>query len=227
MFFNDIFHLFFPVKCIGCDEVLPVQEKMLCPSCRGGLPETHFEKTIDNPLAQLFWGRVNLARCYALYYFTKHGIVQNMLHLLKYGGRKDVGVFLGKRLAKKILEAGLAYDMVIPVPLHHKKMKIRGYNQAEMIALGIAETLRISCRTDILVRKVFTDTQTKKNKWERYLNVKEVFDIDNPNDIFGKRILVVDDVITTGATIEAGIRLLLEHKPGELSVAAIATAMKQ
>lgn len=227
MFFNDIFHLFFPVKCIGCDEVLPVQEKMLCPSCRGSLPLTHFEKSSDNPLAQLFWGRIDLASCYALYYFTKHGVVQNMLHLLKYGGRKDVGVFLGKRLANKIMAAGLSYDLVVPVPLHRKKLKIRGYNQAEMIALGIAETLAIPCRSDILVRKVFTDTQTKKNKWERYQNVKEVFGVENSNDVMGKRILVVDDVITTGATIEAGIRLLLEHSPKEVSVAAIATAIKQ
>lgn len=227
MFFDDIFHLLFPLKCIACNDVLPVGEKMLCPSCRASMPDTHFEKAEDNPLARLFWGRVQLSHAFAMLYFTKNGMVQNMLYLLKYQGRKDVGVFLGNRMGARIKKAGLEFDLVIPVPLHKRKFLTRGYNQAEMIADGIAQTLNIPCRTNILVRKVFTETQTRKNKWERYLNVKEVFGVENAHLLQGKKVLLVDDVITTGATIEAGIRLVVEHDPESVSVAAVATAIKQ
>lgn len=227
MFFDDIFHLLFPVKCVACDEVLPAGEQMLCPACRSSLPDTHFEEAEDNPLARLFWGRVLLDRSFAMLYFTKKGVVQALLYKLKYQGRKDIGFFLGKRMGTKIMKAGLEFDMVVPVPLHKRKHTLRGYNQAEMIAAGIAEVLKIPCHKNILIREIFTETQTKKGKWERYLNVKEVFAVENRHLLKNKKVLLVDDVITTGATIEAGIRLLLEHEPQSLSVGAVATAIKQ
>ena len=197
--------LFYPSVCAACGCSLYRWEKIVCTRCRSLLPKTGYESNEDNPLARMFYGRVRLKAVTACFFFSKEGKVQHLIHELKYKGNADAGVFLGRELGKSIKEAPLfqGVDYLIPVPLHPKREKERGYNQSLMIAQGISEVTGIPIGEKFLVRSVNTATQTHKTKEDRWKNVKDIFEVRLPDQLEGKYVLLIDDVLTTGATLEA------------------------
>lgn len=223
---EDLINLLFTEACNGCGNALYHGEKHICTKCLYDLPYTDFHKHQDNLVAKQLWGRLDLNAAMALLYFKKGSKVQNLIHALKYKDKTDLGNYLGALLGKKLTESHPYndIDIVIPVPLHQKKLKLRGYNQSEYIAAGLAQTLGITINTKCLIRNKATESQTKKTRYIRYENMQNVFSVTQPNEIAGKHILLIDDVITTGATLEACGNILLQHGIKKLSIAAIAFA---
>jgi ComF family protein len=223
---NDLFCLFFPNLCAGCGRPLMRGEKVICMLCLFHLPKTYFHHDDDNPLTKVFWGRVNLEGVAAYVYFQKGGTVQHLLHQLKYKGQKEIGVQIGKLYGVELKTAEVFRDaeLIIPVPLHPRKLRKRGYNQSGMFAEGLASVMQARLETRALYRKVYSQTQTRKARYNRWENVENIFAVRNPERIRGKHILLVDDVITTGATSEACAQALLEVPGVRVSVAAIAYA---
>ncbi len=221
---EDLINLLFPELCNGCGELLYRGEKEICTKCRFDLPFTDFHLHADNLVAKQLWGRLPLNAAMAMLYFKKDSKVQNLIHSLKYKGKTDVGVLLGKLLAQKLMESEVYkdVDLIIPVPLHQKKLRLRGYNQSEYIATGLAQEMEIPFSTTNLVRKKATETQTKKARYTRFENMLQVFEIKNAEELKDKHILLIDDVITTGATLEACGSVLQNVGIKKLSIAAIA-----
>ena len=226
--FKDFAGLFFPEVCFNCGNSLFRNEKVVCTRCALHLPETNFHRDPDNPVARVFWGRIYLQAATALYYYRKGGAVQKLIHRMKYDGHKEIGLYLGKLLGAEISKSPLFtdIDIIVPVPLHFRKQKKRGFNQAELIAEGIAEVTRIRINTKAVFREVPTDTQTKKSRYKRWDNVSEIFKLRDGHNLDGKHILVVDDVITTGATMEACLQALGAAPGTRLSAVSIAFAHK-
>ena len=224
--FVDFLHLFYPNLCAACGEKLLTQEKVICTKCLVDLPRTNFHYEHDNPVSQLFWGRINVQNATALFRFQKGSKFQDLLHLLKYKGRQDIGEELGRQLGFELKKSELfkTVNVVIPVPLHPKREKKRGYNQAECIAKGIAESMDIEIQARNMVRNIETQTQTKKSRIERWKNVDSIFEIKHPEILNNKHILLVDDVVTTGATLEACAQELLKTHETTVNIAALATA---
>lgn len=224
--FADFLNLFYPTVCAACGERLVVQEKVICTRCLVDMPKTHFHHQQDNPVSQLFWGRAKVENATALFRFQKGSRFQELLHLLKYKGRQDVGIELGRQLGFELKTSELYnnVEVVIPVPLHPKREKKRGYNQAECIAVGIAESMEIMVQSKNLIRNTATETQTKKSRIERWQNVESIFVINNEVELENKHILLVDDVVTTGATLEACVQALLKISGIKVSIAALAMA---
>lgn len=204
-FINSIIGLMYPTVCAACGTPLFRWEKLVCTRCRSLLPKTGYELNEDNPLSRLFYGKVRLRAVTSCFFFSKEGKVQHLIHELKYKGNADAGVFLGQELGKSIKEAPLfqGLDFLIPVPLHPKREKERGYNQSMMIAQGVFDVTGIPIGEGFLVRSVNTSTQTHKGKEERWLNVKDIFELRKAAQLEGKYVLLIDDVLTTGATLEA------------------------
>jgi ComF family protein len=224
-FLYDFWGLFYPRICPACDNPLVRNEEFLCTHCLFGLPRTNFHKDDENEVAQMFWGRVNLENASAFLYFQKESKVQRMLHKLKYKGEKEVGEFLGRLMGHDLKNTPFEkIDVIIPLPLHPKKQKIRGYNQSEMVAIGMAEVLNKKIDTDVLIRKIANTTQTRKHRYERWLNVEDVFEVIHPDKIANKHVLLVDDVVTTGATLEASAAALLSAENTKVSIIAVAKA---
>ena len=224
--FTGIAHLFYPRICAVCNTDLIEAERVICLSCLYQMPLTRFWTETDNPVAQTFWGRVEVENACAYFFFAKGSKYRPLLHQLKYKGKREIGVELGlvfgQVLAKSDLYKGI--DYVVPVPLHPKKLRIRGYNQAEAIAEGLAKSMDSKLSTKHLVRKEFTQTQTRKSRAERVKNVAEAFGLNCSGELKGKHLLLVDDVITTGATLEACAARLLTIEGCRVSVAALAYA---
>lgn len=224
--FQDLIGLLYPNLCLACSEKPPVQGEVICVRCQLNLPKTNFHLEKDNPFTERFWGRIPLESGAALYQFVKGGRVQELLHRLKYEGKREIGIKLGEWYGRQLSESEYFtnIDVIVPVPLHPRKERLRGYNQAAMFAQGIASSMKKIGLKNGLVRQVFTETQTQKSRDERLKNVSEVFAVGNVKDLEGKHILLVDDVMTTGATMEAcGLKLLAV--PGtKLSMATIAIA---
>jgi ComF family protein len=225
-FINSFFQLFYPKYCLSCNKPIYNNKSILCESCYSQLSFTYYSNFIDNPLYEKFIGQANIEYAFALCYFYKGGILQDCLHALKYKGRKDVGVFFGKLIGNELSNINTPIDLIIPVPLHPKKEKIRGYNQSEMIAKGISKVLNVPINTNDVVRTKFTETQTKKTKWERYDNLNGVFAIKNTQTFANKHLLIVDDVITTGATTVSLIELFKNIPNTKVSVACVGTPDK-
>jgi ComF family protein len=225
-FLNHLINLFYPRVCAACGNLLMSKEETVCLSCRYLLPKTLYEKNADNPLAQMFYGQINFHAVTAEFFFSKTGKVQHLLHQLKYEGNQDAGFFLGQQLGESIKEAELfqEIDYIIPIPLHPKKEHIRGYNQSHVIAQGVEDVTEIPIMKDCLYRKVFTSTQTKKSREERWDNVKDIFDIKNGERLKGQHILLIDDVLTTGATLMAAGKTLSQIPDIKISVATAACA---
>ena len=223
---SDLFGLLFPNLCNACGTALFRHEKLICLKCLYDLPFTDYHQYADNRVAKQLWGRLPLNAAMAMLYFRKGAKVQNLIHNLKYNGRTDVGVLLGNMLGERLKTAMLYQDidLVIPVPLHRKKYRSRGYNQSTFIAEGIAAQMGIDVSEDHLIRNKVTESQTKKSRYNRYENMTDVFKVNSPEDIIGKHILLVDDVITTGATLEACANSLLAIGAIKVSIAALAFA---
>lgn len=222
---NDLIGLLLPDLCNGCGTQLFHGEKLICTECLIKIPYTDHHLFPDNKTEQKFWGRLKIESGISMLHFKKGTCVQNLIHSLKYKNKPDLGVLLGQLLGEKLkhVERLKDVDLIIPVPLHKKRAAERGYNQSECIADGISETLRIAISSDNLIRISTTESQTRKGKFERYENMSGVFLATSPTELNNKHILLVDDVITTGATLEACGLELLKHDIKKLSIAAIAT----
>lgn len=218
--------LIYPDLCAVCDSPLMHGEEVLCTRCSYKLPRTRNWNESDNEVAKIFWGRVYLLHACSFFYFRKGSRYQKLLHKLKYADRKDIGRYLGQQFGRELLAVDQLSNIsaIIPVPLHPKKLRKRGYNQSEWIALGLSDTMSIPIITNALQRIVYTETQTRKGRLERWDNVSEVFAIAHKEKIKGKHILLVDDVVTTGATLEACAQVLITEGECEVSVATLACA---
>lgn len=225
-FFKGFVNLFYPNICAVCGNDLVKGEEALCLSCLYKLPLTRFWDEPDNAVAQTFWGRVNIESACAYFFFVKGSNYQQLLHKLKYKGEKHIGISLGKQLGSVLAKSDLynGIDYVVPVPLHDRKLRIRGYNQAEVIAQGVSQTYNAKLLNNVLVRTEFTQTQTKKSREERAQNVAQAFAVNAPEVLSQKHILLIDDVVTTGATLEACANKLLVSTDCKVSVAALAYA---
>ncbi len=223
---SDLLDLFFPKLCLTCGNRLVSQEKYVCMSCWYDLPVTNFHKNRDNKVAQLFWGRVNIENAVSFFAYKKGSRYRELIHNIKYKGLKELGFETGKRFGQ-ILSETMEFrnvDVVVPVPLHPRKLKKRGFNQSEWIALGMAEALQKPMSGNNLYRRVFTSTQTKKNRFERFKNVDGIFAVNNTEQFQGKHILLIDDVVTTGSTLEACAVELLKLTATKISIATLAFA---
>lgn len=225
-YLNDFISLFYPRTCFSCGNRLVTNEKVLCTACHLNLPKTNFHLLSDNPINKVFWGRVVVESATSLYFYTKGGKVQYMIHQLKYKNHKEVGIYLGELLGNELIESSLFkdVDLIIPIPLHQKKLKKRGFNQAEVFAIGLGNVMNKTVDSRTVIRTIATSTQTKKGRYKRWENVNEIFKVTDSDVLSGKHILLVDDVITTGATMEACIQVLKQIPDVKVSVGSIAYA---
>jgi ComF family protein len=223
---SDVAELFFPKLCIACGNRLITQEKHLCFNCWHDLPITNFHLNDENKVAQLFWGRVRVEHATSFFSYKKGSRYQDLIHFVKYKGLKELGFETGRRFGFVLLDSihFRDVDIIVPVPLHPKKLKIRGFNQSDWIAAGMAESMQKTISNDNLYRQVDTSTQTQKNRFERWQNVDGIFGVRDPEEFQGKHILMVDDVVTTGSTLEACAFQLLKIENTRVSIATLAFA---
>lgn len=223
---KSLFNLFFPKNCPGCSGLLLESELVICTACRHDLPFTQHWQMQENEIFRRFYGRLPLEHASAMLYFHKQGIVQQLIHNLKYNGREDVGSLMGQWYAtdlKNVEELQSVTD-IIPVPLHPKKLRERGYNQVEEFGRAIAHILSVPYNDKLLLRTAYTKTQTKKNLEDRAAIIGSAFNVDYTEEDNGKHFLLVDDVMTTGATLESCGRALLSIPGSKLSIVTIAYA---
>lgn len=223
---SPLFHLLYPHNCIGCGSDVLDYENFLCLECINDLPHTNFAMHANNPVEKIFWGRILVTSAMSEFYFSKKSVIQNLIHEFKYKGNKRVGHYLGNLIGKSLLNSHRFknVDAIIPLPLFGKKEKLRGYNQAEILCAGISEVTTIPVIKKNVVRIAHTDSQTKKRRTERWENVEQMFSVLNPEKIEGKHLLLIDDVITTGATLESCGGEILKVKNVRLSIASLAIA---
>lgn len=219
---RDFIDLFYPKVCAGCDRFLLASEYVICTQCRHEIPLTNHHLTKKNEAFQKFYGKLPVECAGAMFWFHKKGIVQEMIHKLKYKGQQDIGAAAGHWYATNLGELAKCIDAIIPVPLHPKKQRQRGYNQVEAFGKAMSEALNIAYNDQLLIRNTYANSQTKKNRADRAENSQSVFGISGIPEETGKHYLIVDDVLTTGATLEACGRALLKIPKTRLSIACIA-----
>jgi ComF family protein len=223
---KPLINLIFPALCPGCDEPLADESTIICTTCRHDMPFTNHYLQPDNEVVKKFLGRIELQHASALLYFHKEGIGQNLIHNLKYRRQQQVGTLIGQWFAQNLNQVTELKDVtdVIPVPLHPKKLRERGYNQAAGFGQAIAKGLDTKYNDTLLLRSTYNKTQTKKNKEGRAEIINSAFSVNHSESDYNKHFLLVDDVITTGATLEACGRLLLQITGARLSIVTIAYA---
>lgn len=220
---DSILHFLFPHVCEGCGTDVLEQQHSLCWQCQANLPKTEFHFHTSNPVEKIFWGRLPVTSATAFCYFTKESILQHLLHQLKYRGNKEVGLYMGQLMGQALAASNRFrhVDALIPLPLFPSKERKRGYNQADLLCQGIAGILEKPVLNDVVVRTAHTESQTKKSRIERWLNMEGRFELKRPEAIEGKQVLLVDDVVTTGATLEACGTVLLQAQNLQLSLATL------
>jgi ComF family protein len=220
---KDFLHLFFPNFCQGCGSDVVEDKQLLCLQCVAKLPETNFFNALGNPVEKAFYGRLQLHAAGAAFYFTKDSLMQHLVSQLKYHGNKRIGQYLGKMTGQALMESSRfeEIDCIIPLPLNERKLQKRGYNQAAVIAEGIASIIHKPVFINAVERKLFTETQTKKDRIHRWQTMQQVFELGNASILINKHVLLVDDIITTGATLEACGSELLKVPGVKLSIAAV------
>lgn len=223
---SSFLSLLFPRCCVVCGRPLAKGEECLCTMCNINLPRTDYHLRKDNPVEKLFWGKIPLERATSFFFYRKGSDFRQILHQLKYGGQKDIGAIMGRYMAAELLASGFfeGVDVILPVPLHKKKQQIRGYNQSEWIARGIAAVTGISIDTESVVRQKNTETQTRKSSFERWENVEGIFQLHRAESLAGKHVLIVDDVLTTGATTVECASCLAEIEGIRISILTLAMA---
>ncbi|WP_158825346.1 ComF family protein [Mucilaginibacter lacusdianchii] len=223
----NFINLLFPQLCQACKTTLLGTEHLICTDCLYHLPYTNFYNQPDNIVAKQFWGKVDLQAACALLYFEKGGKVQELMHNFKYNNAPQIGNKLGEITGSLLVQNPIynTVDAIVPVPLHKKRLRKRGYNQSACFAEGLAKKLQAQVSETNLIRKVNTETQTLKSRFARFENMKEVFAIHKPEQLTGKHILLVDDIVTTGSTLEACAQALLTVPNIKLSIATIAYAV--
>jgi len=225
---HAVMQLFYPHVCKGCGSDILEDENLLCLHCINTLPHTNFAVHANNPVEKIFWGRLPLASAMSEFYFAKGTVIQHLVHEFKYKGNKDVGMYLGAMMGSSFMSNNRIsnIDALVPLPLYADKEHKRGFNQSAILCNGISEVMNIPVITGNVIRKRFTNTQTKKHRAERWENVQGSFEIKNSSQLNGKHILLVDDVVTTGATLEACGREILNINDVRLSVATLAYASR-
>ncbi|MEI8053704.1 MAG: ComF family protein [Bacteroidota bacterium] len=225
---EDALHLFYPHLCYGCGTDLIEKHQLICSPCVFELPKTNFESIENNAVEKLFTGRLFLKAAYCEFYFSKGHTLQHLIHELKYKGNTEIGFFLGELMGHSILNSERFgdIDFIVPLPMFTDKEKKRGYNQAEVLSKGIGKIIERPVKNNLISRNRATETQTRKHRTERWLNVDGSFVLNDPDAFIGKKILLVDDVITTGATLEACGNLILQMPNTNLYIAALAQAIK-
>lgn len=223
---TDFIALLYPETCVACDNTLLQKEFTICLKCRTDLPITKFEAYSPNPVEKLFWLKTSVQAATSGYFYTKKSKIQKIIHAFKYHNNPDAAIYMGEYLGDQLLssERFKEIDLIIPVPLHPHKLKQRGYNQSEKLAQGISNILNLPVETSSLTRSVDNKTQTQKGLFNRWINVKSVFNIRCSKNIQNKHILLVDDVITSGATIEACAKEILKINGTSVSIVTLAFA---
>ncbi len=220
----DFVSLFYPNYCLGCSGSLVRGENLVCSGCMLEMAQTNYHEVADNPLKLRLANRVPIIHALAFFRFNKTGRIQHLLHALKYKNEPEVGVMLGRVYGQKLKEKHYSFDLILPVPLHESRRRKRGYNQSAKFAEGLSTTLEAPFSDDIMTRVVKTDTQTRKSKLARWENVSDVFALKDRASVRDKHILLVDDVVTTGATLEACALTLTDGGCDRISIASIAVA---
>ena len=222
---RDFINLLFPQWCAGCMGTLVSGEQNVCTMCRSDLRISSTYKERPNGIVSKFYGKIPVEHAFTMFQFTKRGVIQNLLHRIKYGGYYDIGVWLGNLLGTEIKAEPWISDlnMIVPIPLHKRKLQLRGYNQSEAFARGLSEAIQIPVE-EVIVKKQHTQSQTRKSRMERWINVSEIFELSEEKKIEGKNVLLVDDVITSGATLEAAGEVLIRGGVSKIYIATIASA---
>lgn len=220
---DSLLHLIFPHVCEGCGTDNLHAEHLVCLRCLSSLPSTGFHLHSNNPAEKIFWGRISVASATSQYYFTTESLIQHLVHQFKYKGNREIGIYLGKLMGVAMAESSRFsfIDALIPLPLHPSKEHKRGYNQAALLCEGISSALNKPVLKNIVIRPEKTETQTKKGRIQRWQNMEGKFELINSIAIEGKHVLLVDDVITTGATLEACGREILKAQNAQLSIATL------
>lgn len=224
--FKHLLDIIYPRSCEACGESLLSGENLICVKCIINLPRTNSHKENIESISNRFWGKIPVANTITYLRFSKKSKVQKLLHSLKYRNKAEVGVLLGKLYGTdlKAVEFEKKIDLLIGVPLHPTKLLQRGYNQADCIAEGLSVALDIPFETNAVKRSIYTDSQTKKSRFERFQNVENIFEVIDAEKIKDKRIAIVDDILTTGSTIESLAAILLNEGCKEVSIVTIAAA---
>jgi len=225
-FFNSFTQLLFPNLCICCKGYLSNQERFICDMCNYNLPIYEFNSLKDNDLRKKFWGTLPIQECLAYLSFKQNNEVQKVMHELKYNGNKEIGFAMGLTLGRLILSFDKLddIDFIIPIPLHKKREDQRGFNQAEVIANGVSNIIKAPVLNNVVGRVINNKSQTNRNRLDRSINTEDIFKVMNLKPLEGKHILLLDDVITTGATMISCGNSLLRVKDLKLSVAGLAVA---
>lgn len=224
--FKSLLHLFFPPTCAGCKTILIANENVICTSCRHEMPLTQHHLNPENDAYKKFYGRIPVEHVSALVYFHKKGIVQELIHSLKYRGQEAIGTVFGEWYAEELKNIPVlsTVDTIIPVPLHLKKLRERGYNQVTEFGNALAKSLQIPVNTSILFRQVYSKTQSQKNRLGRTEGIDSIFDVSFDEKDHNKHFLLIDDVITTGATLEVCAKALLKIPGTKISIVCMAMA---
>lgn len=222
---EEFLSLFFPRVCVHCNKSLQPSESVLCLPCFLQLPKMAPDSQTDNPVLIKFRNLTSIEHAYFYLHYQKQSAVQQLFRNLKYKNRPDVGIQLGKWFGQYLQEYNLhkQFDAIIPIPLHPKKQKRRGYNQSEKIAEGMSEVLDIEVLSNILVRTKETQTQTKKHKIDRWNTMQSIFSLTDQTALKNRRIIIIDDVVTTGATMESAVLTVQDASPDTISIGGIAT----
>lgn len=222
--FKNLINLFFPKSCPGCATILLTQENLLCTACRTALPFTDQHLSTTNEALGKFYGKVRIQHASCLLYYAKNGIVSNLLHQLKYNNQPKIAFVLGQLYAALLAEAQACpdADFIVVVPMHRKKMRLRGYNQVDGFATALTQQFHIPVHPTVLIKVEQTTSQTTKSFQERITSKPTVFQLQSTPELTGKHFLLLDDILTTGSTLETCARLLLQIPDSKVSILCLA-----
>lgn len=224
--FSEILSLIYPHVCLSCKKPLRKSDQHICRGCKRQLPKTNFTSRKENPVMKLLWGKAEVQHASSIFYFNKGNRMQKLMHQLKYKGQEKLGEELGEIMGQELLKEKSYQDIdgIIPIPLHISKYRIRGYNQCDSLAKGLSKVLKTELITEAVIRNRANISQTLKNHFERHVNVEELFEVKKPELIDNRKILLIDDVITTGSTLASCAKAINRSSNSKLMVATLAIA---